>query len=611
MLRPLRDDLDAAGEAGRLRRGRPCRLRHRRRTVGERSTALIGGSDDADSLGAAWVFVRAGTSWLGQSKLVAVGAEGQPSIGYSVALSGDGDTALLGGPGDSDLSGAAWVFTRSNGDWYQQGDKLTVPGATGQTAVGYAVALSADGGTALLGAPYDNAFVGGAFVFGRSGATWSQQGGELTGSGETGQGFFGVSVSLAADGGTALIGADTDNGSTGAAFTFARSAGSWSQQGGKITGSGATSNAMFGFDVALAGDGASALIGALEDDGGNGAAWQFGRDGTTWIQQGGKLTGGGEFGAAAFGTAVALSAAGDTALVGALADDDDTGATWVFVGPPTVAPPPVAPTNVGAAPGLGRATVTFSPSPGATAYTVTASPGGATAAGASSPIVVTGLDAGTLYTFTVTASNAAGAGAPSAASNAIRTFGTPGPPTSVAATSRDGAAEVTVDAPADDGGTPVLYYTATASPGGRSASGSGAITVGGLENGVAYTFTVTATNAVGTGGRVVAVERGHPDRRKARAPGSTCRSGAARHPAVHTAAGAASPAAAFELSDATTAHLAARSRATRRRTRVRSRPGRTGAGRRGPPPRRPSSPAGRARRRSRRRCRPSPSRRAS
>ena len=186
-------------------------------------TALVGGSDDADSLGAAWVFFRSGTSWLKQSKLVSAGAEGQPSIGYSVALSADGSTALLGGPGDADLRGAAWVFTRSNGDWSQEGDKLEVPAATGESAVGYAVSLSADGSTALLGGPYDNALVGGAWVFTRAGETWSQQGGELTGSGETGQGFFGVSVSLAGDGGTALIGADADD-SAGAVFTFARSA---------------------------------------------------------------------------------------------------------------------------------------------------------------------------------------------------------------------------------------------------------------------------------------------------------------------------------------------------------------------------------------------------
>ena len=245
--------------------------------------------------------------------------------------------------------------------------------------------------------------------------------------------------------------------------------------------------------MALAGDGSSALVGALRDGDGDGAAWQFARSGTSWVQQGGKLTGSGEVGSGGFGTAVALSATGDTALVGGSSDDDNTGAAWVLV-----ASSPAAPTNVRAAPGLGQATVTFAPSPGATSYTVTSSPGGATATGASSPIVVSGLDADTLYTFTVTASNVGGASPPSSASSAVRTFGRPGAPQSVSATARDGAAEVAFDPPAGDGGTPVLYYTATATPGGPSASGIGPITVVGLQNGVTYTLTVTATNAVGT-----------------------------------------------------------------------------------------------------------------
>ena len=105
--------------------------------------------------------------------------------------------------------------------------------------MGIAVALSADGNTAVLGGPDDNDVVGGAWVFTRSGTTWSQQA-KLTGSGEAGQGFFGVSVDVTADGNTVLVGASDDNNSTGAAFTYVRSGPSWSQQGSKITGSGAS-----------------------------------------------------------------------------------------------------------------------------------------------------------------------------------------------------------------------------------------------------------------------------------------------------------------------------------------------------------------------------------
>jgi hypothetical protein len=77
--------------------------------------------------------------------------------GSSVALSADGNTAILGGS-------AAWVFTRSGGVWTQHGSKLVGAGAVGQISQGSAVALSADGNTAILGGPGDNN-IGAAWVF--------------------------------------------------------------------------------------------------------------------------------------------------------------------------------------------------------------------------------------------------------------------------------------------------------------------------------------------------------------------------------------------------------------------------------------------------------------
>jgi hypothetical protein len=82
------------------------------------------------------------------------------------------------------------------------------------------VALSSDGNTALMGAPGDNGEVGAAWVFTRSGSTWTQQGAKLTGSGEIGKGFFGESAALSSDGNTALIGGLFDNGEVGAAWVF-------------------------------------------------------------------------------------------------------------------------------------------------------------------------------------------------------------------------------------------------------------------------------------------------------------------------------------------------------------------------------------------------------
>ena len=186
------------------------------------------------------------------------------------------------------------------------------------------------------GASYESR-KGTAWVFTRSGSTWSQQGPRLTGAGEVKTGGFGRSVALAADGRTALIGGLEDDGGIGAAWVFTRAGGAWSQQGPKLTGGGAVGKAQFGNSLALTADGDTALIGGNADTplggsaGSKGAAWVFARAGTSWSQQGSPLTGGGEVGGAFFGDSVALSADGSAAMIGGLEDNGRLGAAWPFV----------------------------------------------------------------------------------------------------------------------------------------------------------------------------------------------------------------------------------------------------------------------------------------
>src|SRR5262249_18702389 len=128
-------------------------------------------------------------------KLVGTGAVVAATQGYSVALSADGNTAIVGGPTDNPNSngnifgvGATWVYTRSNGVWTQQGSKVAGTDAVGAAAQGYSVAVSADGNTALVGGPTDNPDTntipsGAAWVFTRSNGVWTQQGSKLVGSG--------------------------------------------------------------------------------------------------------------------------------------------------------------------------------------------------------------------------------------------------------------------------------------------------------------------------------------------------------------------------------------------------------------------------------------------
>ena len=171
---------------------------------------------------------------------------------------------------------------------------------------------------------------------------------------------------------------------------------------------------------------------------------------------------------------------------------------------------PDAPTNVTATAGDSEATVRFTAptSNGGSAiteYTATSTPGGFTgilAQALGGSITVTGLTNGTAYTFNVTATNAMGTSGPSLGSSPVTPATVPDAPTNITATAGYTQATVRFTAPTSDGGSAITEYKATSTPGGFTATLSqaagGSIIVTGLTKGTAYTFNVTATNAMGT-----------------------------------------------------------------------------------------------------------------
>jgi hypothetical protein len=295
------------------------------------NTAIVGGPFDNMNTGAAWVYTRSGGVWTQQgNKLVGTGAVGNARQGVSVALSADGSTAMMGGTADNADTGATWVFVRRDGVWTQQSNKLVGTDAVGNAAHGVSVALSDDGNTAIVGGLADNWTTGAAWVFTRNGSAWTQQGSKLVGTGAVGSAGQGVSVALCGDGNTAIVGGLGDNQNAGAAWVYTRSSGVWSQQGNKLVGTGAVGAAGQGVSVALSADGGTAVVGGVEDNAYIGAAWVYSRSGSVWIQQGSKLVGTDAVGSARQGHSVALSADGKTAIVGGLADNRVTGAAWVY-----------------------------------------------------------------------------------------------------------------------------------------------------------------------------------------------------------------------------------------------------------------------------------------
>ncbi|MDH5388977.1 MAG: DUF4347 domain-containing protein [Gammaproteobacteria bacterium] len=153
-----------------------------------------------------------------------------------------------------------------------------------------------------------------------------------------------------------------------------------------------------------------------------------------------------------------------------------------------------------------------------TGYTVTSSPAGGTDSNAGTTGLnhtIIGLNNGTAYTFTVTATNAYGTSPASTASNSVTPATIPDAPSGVTATGGFAQATVSFIAPADNGGDAIIGYTVTSSPAGGidvdADTPNLTHTITGLTDGVAYTFTVTATNGVGTGVASVASNSISPD----------------------------------------------------------------------------------------------------
>ena len=177
--------------------------------------------------GAAYVFVRNGTTWTEEAKLTSGDGAGGDLFGHAAALSGDGLYAVVGAYSDDDdgaESGSVYVFARSGTTWTEQA-KLTASDAVAGDQFGYGVAIN-DGGTVLIGGANaedeGGSDAGAAYVFVRDGTTWNEAE-KLTATDAAADDFFGRTAALSADGQMVLVGADgdDDNGSdSGSAYIF-------------------------------------------------------------------------------------------------------------------------------------------------------------------------------------------------------------------------------------------------------------------------------------------------------------------------------------------------------------------------------------------------------
>jgi len=306
------------------------------------NTAIISSLNEdttATDAGAVYIFTRSGTTWSQEAKLQASDAGASDKFGKSVSISNDGNRAIVGAPQEDtsadDNAGAAYIFSRSGTTWSQEA-KIQSSDIEAGDQFGTGVSISGDATRVIVGAVYEDTTgtnAGSAYIFTRSGTTWSQEA-KIQASDAANSDHFGERVSIDNDGDTALVAAsyeDAGGSNAGAAYIFTRSGTTWSQQQKLVAGDPESSD-RFGSSVSISGDGNTALIGAYQEDTtatNAGSAYIFTRSGTTWSQEA-KIQASDAAADDDFGLAVSISADGDTAIVGADQTGNAVGSAYIF-----------------------------------------------------------------------------------------------------------------------------------------------------------------------------------------------------------------------------------------------------------------------------------------
>jgi len=281
------------------------------------NTAVISANRDEENgvqSGSVYVFVISGSTWTQEAKLTASDGKGEDQFGFSVAI--EGDTVVVGAWNVDTNRGGTYIYVRSGTAWTEQA-KL-VNSDSSDDNMGESVAISND--TVVVGASVYDSFRGSVYVFVRSGSMWTEQV-KLTASDGTQNDYFGVGVAISDD--TIVIGAynRNENGfASGSAYIYSRSGSDWTEQA-KLIPSDGDSFDRYGRSVAIDFD--TAVIAAENDDDSgrdSGSVYIYIREGSEWTEQAKLVASDGAIGDS-FGKSVAAS--GDLVVIGSSRDDDD------------------------------------------------------------------------------------------------------------------------------------------------------------------------------------------------------------------------------------------------------------------------------------------------
>lgn len=302
------------------------------------------GLNPISDAGSAYIFVRSGTTWSQQQKLVASDRGTSDQFGFGVSVSNE-YVIISASVDDEDASGgnfltsagSAYIFVRSGTTWSQQ-QKIVPSDRAANDWFGWSVSINGD--YAIIGAPREDedasggntiSDAGSAYIFVRNGATWTQQQ-KIVASDRAGD-WFGISVSI--NGSYIILGSRFDDkdasglnalADAGSAYIFVRSGTTWSQQQ-KLVATDRAAGDEFGIGVSIYGD--YAIVGAFFEDenasgantlSGAGSAYIFTRIGNSWSQQQ-KIVPTDRSAGDNFGASVAISS--EYALVNSYLEDED------------------------------------------------------------------------------------------------------------------------------------------------------------------------------------------------------------------------------------------------------------------------------------------------
>jgi hypothetical protein len=283
--------------------------------------------------GSVYVYRWSGSEWK-EMKITAHDGTTFNLFGNSVAMSADGNTLAVAASGYDNSKGVVYLYKWNGRSYEQMQQKLMKGSPVNNDAFGISLALSYDGNVVCVGTDGENTNTGSVYVFHWDGSLYKQVQRIFASDGAE-QDYFGTSVSMSSDGYSVAVGApfgDGKSSNSGSAYVYRWDGSSWSEI--KIKASNGALNDEFGKSVALSADGNTVVIGAPQGEGKaahSGAAYVYRWNGSLFVETRIIASDGGA--TDNFGISAAISADGNMVAIGASGDDNngtDSGSMFVY-----------------------------------------------------------------------------------------------------------------------------------------------------------------------------------------------------------------------------------------------------------------------------------------